>query len=78
MSPRRKTVARGTWHISKDMLWLRDLLCNIGLRPWVETCHKQGSRITCRRSALVKHLDKTPSQYTLQLTLVLEDALDKQ
>lgn len=78
MSPRRKTVARGTWRTSADMLWLRDLLCNIGLRPWVETCHKQGARFTCRRSSLVKHLDTSPSQYTLQLTFEVQDEPEKQ
>lgn len=73
MSPRRKTVARGTWRTSADMLWLRDLLRNIGLRPWVETCHRQGARFTCRSTSLVKHLDKSPAQYTLQLGLELSE-----
>ena len=74
MSPRRKTVARGTWRTSADMLWLQELLCNIGLRPWVETCHKQGARFT----SLVKHLDTTPTQYTLQLTFEVQDEPEKQ
>lgn len=50
MSPRRKTVAHGTWRTSADMLWLQELLCNIGLRPWVESLRKQGTSIRLRRS----------------------------
>ena len=73
MPPRRKTVARGTWRISKDMLWLQELLCNIGLRPWVENLRKQGTTIRLRRSSLVKHLGNTPSQYTLQLNFELSE-----
>ena len=78
MSPRRKTVARGTWRTSADMLWLRDLLRNIGLRPWVETCPKQGARFTCRSTSLVKHLHTTPTQYTLQLNFEVQDEPEKQ
>ena len=73
MPPRRKTVTRGTWRTSADMLWLQELLCNIGLRPWVESLRKQGTSIRLRRSSLVKHLDKSPAQYTLQLGLELSE-----
>lgn len=78
MSPRRKTVARGTRRTSADMLWLRDLLRNIGLRPRVETCHRQGARFTCRSTSPVEHLDTTPTQYTLQLTFEVQDEAEKQ
>lgn len=78
MSPRRKTVARGTWRTSADMLWLQELLCNIGLCPWVESLRKQGTSIRLRRSSLVEHLDSTPSQYTLQLTFEVQDEPEKQ
>lgn len=78
MSPRRKTVARGTWRTSADMLWLQELLCYISLRSWVETCHKQGTSIRLRRSSLVEHLDTTPTQYTLQLTFEVQDEPEKQ
>ena len=73
MPPRRKTVARCTWRTSADMLWLQELLCNIGLRPWVESLRKQGTSIRLRRSSLVKLLDKSPAQYTLQLGLELSE-----
>ncbi len=73
MPLRRKTVARGTWRTSADMLWLQELLCNIGLRPWVESLRKQGTSIRLRRSSLVKHLDKSPAQYTLQLGFELSE-----
>lgn len=76
MSPRRKTVARGTWRTSADMLWLQELLCNIGLRPWVESLRKQGTSIRLRRTSLVKHLDKSPAQYTLQLNFELHESSD--
>ncbi len=78
MSPRRKTVARGTWRTSADMLWLQELLCNIGLRPWVENLRRQGTSIRLRRSSLVKHLDTAPAQYTLQLTFEVQDEPEKQ
>lgn len=78
MPLRRKTVARGTWRTSADMLWLRDLLRNIGLRPWVETCHRQGASIRLRRFSLVKHLDQSPAQYTLQLNFEVQDEAEKQ
>lgn len=73
MPPRRKTVARGTWRTSADMLWLQELLSNIGLRPWVDSLRKQGTTIRLRRTALVKHLDKSPAQYTLKLKLELSE-----
>lgn len=60
MSPRRKTVARGTWRTSADMLWLQELLCNIGLRPWVESLRKQGTAIRLRRSSLVNTSTNPP------------------
>ena len=78
MSPRRITVARGTWRTSADMLWLQELLSNLGLRPWVDSLRKQGAAIRLRRSSLVKHLDKSPTQYTLQLDFVLQDTPAKQ
>lgn len=78
MPPRRKTVARGTWRTSADMIWLRELLCNIILRPWVKSLRKQGTSIRLRRPSLVKHLDKSPAQYTLQLTFEVQDKAEKQ
>ncbi len=74
MPPRHKTVASGTFRTSADMLWLQELLCNIGLRPWVESLRKQGTAIRLRRSSLVKHLDTAPDQYTLQLNFELSES----
>ena len=55
------------------MLWIQELLCNIGLRPWVESLRKQGTSIRLRRTSLVKHLDKSPAQYSLMLGLELSE-----
>lgn len=73
-----KVLAQYTPRKGADMKWLRDLLRNIILRPWVKSLRKQGTSIRLRCSSAVKHLDKSPAQYTLQLNFEVLDKAEKQ
>ena len=46
------------------------------LRDFKKDLRKQGTSIRLRRSSLVKHLDKSPAQYTLQLIFELHESTD--
>lgn len=73
MPPRRKTIARCTCHSRRNQQWLLKTLRTLGFAHWVETLRQEGSTPSCNSISLVKHLDKSPAQYTLQLGLELSE-----